>query len=168
DELEPESALRELYAGPLAGLGETIEVWRPDRIVVALADGRGRLPMRELLDARVKGVAIEDAVQCYERLTGKVAIEALTPSHLISSLDFRKSRLDLAFGHALSLLVSLTALVFLAPLFLVIALAIKLDSPGPVFFVHDRVGLRGRRFKLLKFRTMRPANGATSEWVRDN
>jgi exopolysaccharide biosynthesis polyprenyl glycosylphosphotransferase len=168
DDPEPEEALGDLYAGPLARLGEIIDAWRPHRIVIALADRRGRLPMRELVDARVKGVVIEDAVQFYERLTGKIAIEALTPSHLISSPDFRKSHLDLAFGHALSLFVSVTALVVLAPLFLAIALAIKIDSPGPVLFVHDRVGLRGRRFKLLKFRTMRPADRATSEWVRDN
>jgi lipopolysaccharide/colanic/teichoic acid biosynthesis glycosyltransferase len=59
-------------------------------------------------------------------------------------------------------------LVVLAPLLAVIALAIKLDSRGPLLFVHQRVGWRGRRFKLLKFRTMRPASGNTTEWARDN
>jgi lipopolysaccharide/colanic/teichoic acid biosynthesis glycosyltransferase len=49
-----------------------------------------------------------------------------------------------------------------------IALAIKLDSPGPMFFVQERAGQGGRHFRLFKFRTMRPADGATSEWVRDN
>src|SRR5207253_2212247 len=64
--------------------------------------------------------------------------------------------------------VAASALVVLAPLFALIALAVSLDSQGPVFFVHDRVGLRGRRLRLLKFRTMRSADGPTSEWVRDN
>jgi lipopolysaccharide/colanic/teichoic acid biosynthesis glycosyltransferase len=59
-------------------------------------------------------------------------------------------------------------LIVLLPLFALIALAIRMDSEGPVLFVHDRVGARGRRFKLLKFRTMRPGEGRTSEWVRDN
>ena len=59
-------------------------------------------------------------------------------------------------------------LVLSAPLFLLIALLIKLDSRGPVLFVHERVGLGGRRFRLLKFRTMHPADGATSEWVCEN
>jgi exopolysaccharide biosynthesis polyprenyl glycosylphosphotransferase len=155
-------------AGPLASLGSIIEELRPDRIVVTLADRRGRLPVSELLEARVRGVVVEDGVEFYERLTGKIAIEALTPSNLIASRDFRKSHFDLAFGHAVSVVVSLTALILLAPLLAAIALAITLDSPGPVLFVHDRIGFRGRRVKLLKFRTMRPADGPTSEWVRDN
>jgi lipopolysaccharide/colanic/teichoic acid biosynthesis glycosyltransferase len=116
----------------------------------------------------VDGVVVEDGVDCYERLTGKIAIEALTPSGLIASPAFRKSRRELAFGHALSLAVAASALVVLSPLLGILALLIKLDSPGPVFFVHDRVGLRGRHLKLLKFRTMRPADGPTSEWAGDN
>lgn len=163
-----EPPLGGLVTGPLARLGSLIEEARPDRIVVALADRRGRLPMRELLEARVRGVAVDDAVDLYERLTGKLAIESLTPSHLIASKDFRKSHLDLAFGHVASIVASGIALVLLAPFMAVIAAAIKLDSTGPVFFVQDRVGLGGRRFRLIKFRTMRPAQGQRSEWARDN
>jgi exopolysaccharide biosynthesis polyprenyl glycosylphosphotransferase len=164
-----ERPLDELLVGPLARLATIVEEMRPDRIVIALADRRGRLPVHELLQARVQGIAIEDGVQFYERLTGKIAIEALAPHDLISSPDFRKSHVDLAFGHALSLVVSLVALVVLLPLFALIALAIKLDSPGPVFFVQNRVGLRGRPLKLLKFRTMHPAVArSASEWVCDN
>jgi exopolysaccharide biosynthesis polyprenyl glycosylphosphotransferase len=163
-----EPALSNLLLGPLAKLAEIVDEIRPDRIVIALADRRGRLPLRELLQARLQGVAVDDGVHFYERLTGKIAIEALTPHDLISSPDFRKSHLDLAFGHALSLVVSLVVLVVLSPLVALIALAIKIDSSGPVFFVQDRVGLRGRTLRLLKFRTMRPAHRSTSEWVRDN
>ena len=161
-------SFRGLATGPLARLGALIQEVRPDRIVVALADRRGRLPMRELLDARVRGVAVEDAVDLYERLTGKLAIESLTPSNLIASKDFRKSHLDLVSGHVASIVASAVALVVLAPLLAVIAVIVKLDSAGPVFFVQDRVGLGGRRFRLIKFRTMRPAPGKTSEWARDN
>jgi exopolysaccharide biosynthesis polyprenyl glycosylphosphotransferase len=168
DPSEAHPTLGPVAVAPLARLGPIIEKFRPNRIVVALADRRGRLPMRELLDATVDGVVVEDGVDCYERLTGKIAIEALTPSGLIASPSFRKSHLDLALSHALSLVVATVALVVLSPLFALLALVISLDSPGPVFFVHDRVGLRGRRFRLLKFRTMRPADGPTSEWVCDN
>jgi len=157
-----------LLAGPIARLGAIIRETRPDRIVIALTDRRGRLPMRELLAARVSGVVVEDGVDCYERLTGKIAIEALSPSTLIASRDFRKTHVDLAFGHILSLIVSISATILLLPLFAAIAVLIKLDSRGPVFFVHDRVGVRGRRVRLLKFRTMHPAGGPTSEWERDN
>jgi exopolysaccharide biosynthesis polyprenyl glycosylphosphotransferase len=154
--------------GPLARLGAIIRDLRPDRIVVALADRRGRLPMRALLEARVRGVAVEDGLEYYERLTGKIPIESLAPSCLISSRDFRKSHFALAFSHGLSLIVSAAALVILAPVFVIIALMIKLDSPGPVLFVQDRIGWQGRRFRLAKFRTMRPTNEARSEWVGDN
>jgi exopolysaccharide biosynthesis polyprenyl glycosylphosphotransferase len=163
-----EDPIDELLVGPLDRLGAIIREYRPDRIVVALADRRGRLPVRDLLEARVRGVDVEDGVDLYERLTGKIAIESLTPSTLISSRDFRKSHFDLAFGHGVSLLVSVLGLVLLVPLFVLIALALKLDSEGPIFFVQDRIGAGGRRFKLFKFRTMRPAQGATSEWARDN
>jgi exopolysaccharide biosynthesis polyprenyl glycosylphosphotransferase len=161
-------SFRGVVTGPLARLGALIQEVRPDRIVVALADRRGRLPMRELLDARVRGVAVEDAVDLYERLTGKLAIESLNPSNLIASRDFRKSPRDLAPGHVASIVGSAIALVMLAPLMALVAVAVKLDSPGPVFFVQDRVGLGGRRFRLIKFRTMRPAKGKTSEWASDN
>jgi lipopolysaccharide/colanic/teichoic acid biosynthesis glycosyltransferase len=71
---------------------------------------------------------------------------------------------------ALSLAVAVVALVLTAPLIALIALAVRLESPGPAFFVQDRVGLHGRRFRLLKFRTMReaPAGTADSVWGRDN
>ena len=111
---------------------------------------------------------MEDGVTVYERLSGKLAIESLIPSALVFSDDFRKSRLDVALGRALSVAISMVGLVALAPLFGLIALAIKIDSRGPVLFVHERVGLNGRPFPLLKFRTMQPVDGKTSEWVRDN
>jgi exopolysaccharide biosynthesis polyprenyl glycosylphosphotransferase len=157
-----------LLAGPLARLGQIIDELRPDRVVIALADRRGRLPMTDLLMARVGGIAIEEGVECLERLTRKVAIESLTPGGLIASGHFRKTHWDLAAGRAVSLVASLAAVILFAPVFAAIALAIKLDSPGPVLFVHDRAGLGGRRIRLLKFRTMRPADGPTSEWEKDN
>ena len=157
-----------MLAGPLTRLGAIIDEMRPDRIVIALADRRGRLPMADLLMARVGGVVVEDGTECLERLTHKIAIEALTPGALIASRDFRKTRLDLVCGRAVSLVASLAALIALAPLLAIVAAAIKLDSPGPVLFIHDRAGLRGRRIRLIKFRTMRPAVGPTSEWERDN
>jgi exopolysaccharide biosynthesis polyprenyl glycosylphosphotransferase len=154
--------------GPLERLGKVIEELHPDRIIVALVERRGRLSLTYLLEAWIRGVVVEDGVTVYERLARKLAIESLTPSSLIFSDDYRKSHVDLSIGHWISLVASILGLVALAPLFGLIALAIKLESPGPVIFVHDRVGLRGQRFKLLKFRTMRPVAAETSEWVRDN
>jgi exopolysaccharide biosynthesis polyprenyl glycosylphosphotransferase len=154
--------------GPLEHLDRVIEAIRPERIIVALAERRGRLPVRRLLELRARGIVVEDGAEAYERLTGKLALESLSPSSVIFSPDFQVSRLHLALGRSLGLLASLAALIVLAPLLGLIALAIKLDSAGPVFFIQERVGLHGRPFKLIKFRTMHPAGRATSEWARDN
>lgn len=154
--------------GPLNQLEKIIEEVHPNRIIVALGERRGRLPVRQLLEARMQGIFVEEDVQIYERLTGKLAIESLAPSNLIFSNDFRKSRLNLAIGRTVSLLVSVAALVGLAPLLALIALAIKLDSSGPLFFVQTRVGTHGKVLKLIKFRTMHPTNENTSEWSQDN
>ena len=149
-------------------LGRTIEATRPNRIVVALAERRGRLPLNPLLESRARGILVEDAAETYERLTGKLALEALSPSSVIFSPDFHPSRLHLALSRALSLLASVIGLIVLAPVLSLIVLLIKLDSRGPVFFVQERVGLRGRSFKLIKFRTMHPVSRPKSEWERDN
>ena len=163
-----DDSLARLQAGPLTRLGSIIAELRPDRIVIALADRRGRLPMTDLLMARVRGIVVEDGADCYERLTGKIAIETLTPGTLIASRDFRKTHLDLAFSHVFSLLASIVGVLVVMPLLALIAVAIKLDSPGPVLFIQDRAGLGGRPIRLLKFRTMRPCVGPASEWARDN
>ena len=149
-------------------LGRVIEAIRPDRIVVALGDRRGRLPLYPLLESRARGVLVEDAVETYERLTGKLALEALRPSSVIFSPDFQMSRFQRALARALSLLASVIGLIVLAPFLGLIALLIKLDSRGPVLFIQERAGLSGRSFKLIKFRTMDSASRPASEWERDN
>lgn len=154
--------------GSLAALDTLVGSVRPDRIIVALAERRGRLPVRALLAARVRGVVVEDGVAVYERLSGKLALESVAPSNLVFSPDFKKSSLDLAAGRAISLVVALVGVVVCAPILLLIAAAIKLDSRGPALFVHERVGLYGKHFGLLKFRTMRPVVTETSAWAGDN
>ena len=154
--------------GTLETLGPVVDAIRPDRIIVALGERRGRLPVRRLLAARARGIAVEDGAHTYERLTGKLALEALAPCSVIFSADFRPSRLQRGVARGLGLVASVIGLVALAPALGLIALAIKLDSRGPVFFVQRRVGLFGRSFKLIKFRTMHPAHTCTSEWERDN
>lgn len=154
--------------GGLADLGPVVEKVRPHRVIVALATRRGHMPLKALLQLRVRGVVVEDGADVYERLTGKVAVESLTPSTLIFSRDYRAFRLDLAMTRALNQPITAIALLLLLPVFLLIALAIKLDSRGPVFFVQERVGRGGRLFRLIKFRTMHPSPSTTSEWARDN
>jgi exopolysaccharide biosynthesis polyprenyl glycosylphosphotransferase len=154
--------------GPLAHLGKIIEQVRPDRIIIALTERRQTLPVADLLESLARRIVVEHGAEVYERLTGKIALEALTPSDLIFCKNFRKTGLELAVARGLSLLVSLVALIGLAPVLALIALAIRVDSKGPVVFVQRRVGAAGRHFNLIKFRTMRPVDRETSLWERDN
>lgn len=157
------------FLGFLDDLQRIIAEHKPERIVVALTEHRGRLPVQQLVHARVRrGILIEDGEQIYEQLTGKLAMDALTPSRFIFSQDFLPSPVTLLAGRIISLVTAFIGVVCFAPFFLLIALAIKLDSAGPILFVQDRVGLGGRAFKLMKFRTMHPARHAHSEWARDN
>jgi sugar transferase (PEP-CTERM system associated) len=156
--------------GPLERLDKIIEDLRPDRIIVALTERRGRMPMRQLLAAEAYGVVVEDGLETYEHLTGKLAIETLSPSFLIFSGAFRKSRLLLAARRVMSLVAAAVGLVVTAPLMLLIAAAIKLDSGSPIFFLDDRAGRGGQPFRLIKFRTMRDQtdNDVHTIWHRDD
>jgi len=156
--------------GPLEHLDKIADEVKADRIIVALAERRGRMPMRQLLDAEAQGILVEDGMATYEQFTGKLAIEALSPSFLVFSRGFRKTPGQLALRRAVSLVTAAAALVLTAPLMALIALAIKLDSQGPIFFIHERAGYRGHPFRLVKFRTMRgqPEVRDDSVWHRDD
>jgi exopolysaccharide biosynthesis polyprenyl glycosylphosphotransferase len=156
------------WLGPLDRLTEIVEAARANHIVVALADRRGRLPLKPLLTSRVRGVVVEEALDLCERLTGKIAIEALTPGPLILSKGFQNSGAPERIARAASVVIAAAGLVFLSPVLALIAAAIKLDSKGPVMFVQARTGRDGRPFNLLKFRTMHPCEERASEWVQDN
>ncbi len=149
----------------------TDDVIRPTRIVVAMSERRGCVPVEMLLDAKRQGIVIEDGITHYERLTGKLAIETLKPSHLIFAPEFSTALVHGWIGRGLSFFVASLGVVFCAPLLGLIAVLVKLDSSGPILFVQDRVGKDGRRFQLMKFRTMAPIEGPQlerSEWVKDN
>jgi exopolysaccharide biosynthesis polyprenyl glycosylphosphotransferase len=164
----PAALARYPVLGAVEHLGKLWPDLWPDRIVVTLHERRGRLPVTDLLEARFRGIMIEDGVETHERLTGKLAIETLRPSGLVFSRDVSRYQLDVALARATSLVVSAVGLVVTAPLLGLGALLVWLNSGRPVFFVQDRIGRGGRPFPLIKFRTMRPAVGPTSEWVRDN
>jgi exopolysaccharide biosynthesis polyprenyl glycosylphosphotransferase len=149
-------------------LEAVVRRYGPDRIIVAIPERRGHLPLADLLACRARGVRIEEGAQAFERLTRRLAAESLIPSALIIAEGFRVTPGRLFLKRVLSAVIAFTGLGLTAPLMALIALLIKLDSSGPVFFIHERVGLFGRPFKLIKFRTMREASEAPSEWVRDN
>ena len=156
------------WLGPCDSLPEIINRVHPAFIVVALADRRDRLPLQTLLDARVGGIVVEDALDFSERLMGKLAIEAIRPSMLILAKGFRNHGAADVIARAVSVASAVVGLLLCAPLLIAIGIAVKLDSRGPMFFIQQRAGRNGRPFGLLKFRTMRPAKETRSEWVTDN
>jgi len=157
-----------LLLGSVDELKQAALEFHPHRIIVALTERRRRLPVQELLNQRLQGLVIEDGIEAYERIAGKLAVESLRPSSVIFSKDFHKSRWQIGTRRVLSALVATIGLVIIAPFMAIIALFIKLDSPGPVFFRQERIGMGGRHFWLFKFRTMLPVAEAISEWERDN
>ncbi len=150
-------------------VADVVRRHRPGRIIVAMPDRRRHLPVAQLLACRVRGVRIEEGPQVLERFTRRLAVESLTPSTLIFGDGFRVSRARLLLKRVMSVAIAGGALVLTAPLVAAIAVVIALESRGPVFFVQERVGLHGRIFRLVKFRTMRVIDAREADTVlRDN
>ena len=126
-----------------------------ERVVIAISDRRGHLPIQELLRAKLSGVRIEDAATTYERITGKILTDGIAPSWFIFSDGFRASRTTRVLKRLIDLVMAAVGLVLATPLMLLTALAIRLESPGPVLYTQERVGENDRLFTLCKFRSMR-------------
>lgn len=142
-----------------------------DRVVVSLADARGKLPIDKLLQMKLEsGIMFDDLPTVYEQYTGKIAIENLRPSWLIFSGGFRKTRTLRAVKRLSDLLASAGMLLALGPVMAVVAALIKLTSRGPVLYHQQRVGQRGRVFVIRKFRSMRTDAEANTGavWARQN
>ena len=125
-----------------------------DRVVVSLADARGKLPMETLLQMKLNGVTFDHLASVYEEYTGKIAVENLRPSWLIFAEGFRKSRGHAVMKRAVDVIVAGAALLLVLPLVAVIAIAVRLTSRGPVFYHQRRVGQNGHLFHVHKFRSM--------------
>jgi sugar transferase (PEP-CTERM system associated) len=157
-----------LVIGSHTDLPRIIAENRVERIVVSLSDRRGNMPVDDLLQAKLSGVRVEDAATMYERITGKILIDEIKPSWLIFSDGFRASRMTRAFKRGFDVCVAALGLMLAAPLMALTALAIWLESPGPIFYRQERVGANGRHFTLTKFRSMRvDAEQGTPIWAKD-
>ena len=126
-----------------------------NEIVVAPADRRKNIPVRELLELKIKGIRVLEWPEFYEKMTGKIPVKNLPPSYFVFNEGFHVNIGKNIIRRVFSFLFSFVAIVFCIPLILSVAIFIKTDSKGPVFFLQDRVGKNGKIFKLIKFRTMK-------------
>lgn len=147
-----------------------VEEQRVHRVIVAMPDRRNTLPVDELLNLRLDGVKVEEATSWLERINGHIEVDQLYPSWLIFADGFRFSTFSRVLRRALNFSAALVGLVLTLPLLPMVALAVKLSSPGPVLYRQKRVGRGGVTFYCYKFRTMRQDaeadTGAT--WATDN
>jgi sugar transferase (PEP-CTERM system associated) len=123
-------------------------------IVVALSERRGVFPLSDVLKCKLNGIQIMDAPSFYELVQGKLMLESITPSWFIFSSGFRRTTIFSICKRTIDIVLSCLGLLITLPFFPLIACAIKLDSPGPVFFRQERVGSKEKLFVLYKFRTM--------------
>ncbi|MBI1789746.1 MAG: sugar transferase [Acidobacteria bacterium] len=157
--VNPESASLDLPGGAVLGevreLRRIAEETKPDRIVIGLAERRDRLPMQDLLELRFAGFLIEEAGVTYEAVCGRISTKNLRPSQLIFSGELGPRPASLAFQTLMNYTLSLLGAIMSLPLTIAVAVAVKLSSPGPIFYRQTRVGRNGAPFVVYKFRSMR-------------
>jgi sugar transferase (PEP-CTERM system associated) len=150
-----QSLINPCVLGLSSELEELVRLHKADRIVIAMSDLRGHLPVNPLLKMRLRdGIAIEESSSFYERLTGKISIDMLRPSRLVFSNNTRRTRLYKHGRRAVEVLAALIGLALSLPLMVLVAIAIKLDSRGPILYRQRRVGAHNGVFEIIKFRSM--------------
>ena len=139
------------------------------RIIVAMESRRGELPVQELLTLRFQGIAVEEDGTLRERLYGKIQLDGLRPSSFLYSEGFRIRASQQFTRQVVSICVAAFGLLLFLPFFPFVVLAVKLSSKGPIFFRQTRVGMGGRVFEVIKFRTMfTDAESDGAKWATKN
>jgi sugar transferase (PEP-CTERM system associated) len=152
------------------GLAVGRQIRGVDRIVVAMEERRGKLPVDLLLSLKNRGVLVQDGNDVYESITGKVPIESIRLSWLLFSPGCHASRLFLIYKRFASVVISIVGLLLSLPLLPFVVLAVKLSSRGQVLYWQNRVGRDGLVFRCYKFRTMRADAEADTgpTWAQDD
>jgi len=136
------------------GLAEMALTLGIKKVIVGLRERRAIFPTKELLRCRVDGIDVIDGNKFYENLTGKLTVASLNPSGLIFSDGFQKTRIRRFLKRSVDLILSILLLILCVPLILIVAILIKIDTKGPVFFSQERVGEGGKPYRVHKFRSM--------------
>lgn len=153
--------------GDVKELDEIVTRERVGCVVVAMPERRGCLPLESLLACKLNAIRVEDGIAFLEKISGKIPIAGLNPGALIFSDGFRWPAQ--ASKRAVDVLLAMVFLLLAAPAFLLLPVLIKRTSPGPVFYKQERIGLNGRRFTMLKFRSMvEHAEKGYPVWAREN
>jgi sugar transferase (PEP-CTERM system associated) len=141
--------------GAIADIPRLVRERKIDRVVVSLSDARGQLPMNDLLHMKLNdGVRFDHLASLYEEYTGRIALENLRPSWMIFSEGFRRNRLTAAGKRAMDIFAASLGMVLVLPFIAAAAVAIRLTSPGPIFYRQRRVGKEGKVFTIVKLRSM--------------
>jgi sugar transferase (PEP-CTERM system associated) len=161
---------QDMILGNSDNLLDTAQRAGADVIVVALSERRGVFPLKDVLMCKLHGIQVMDAPTLYELIQGKLMLESITPGWFIFSGGFRRTTLFSSCKRVVDIVLSCAGLLITMPFFPFIALLIKLDSPGPVFYRQERVGNREELFVLYKFRTMGQdaENGIGAVWAKKN
>ncbi len=140
-------------------------------IVIAIEERRGTLPVHDLLACKINGTYISDAASFIEQQVGALNLKMVDPSWMIFSDGFDNTRkVDIFLKRLFDILASSILLIVSMPVLLITALGVKLTSAGPIFYQQERVGLMGKRFNVLKFRSM-TANAEQEggpQWAKEN
>lgn len=154
------------------GLFELCQSFDVNEIVVAVDDRRQAFPISELLECRLAGVDVTELLTFLERESGRVRLDVLNPSWIIFGEGFRRGSLRQLTARALDLIAGTVLFVLALPLIVATAIAVKLEDGfrAPVLYFQERVGLGGRVFRLMKFRSMRTDAEAPGEarWAERN
>jgi sugar transferase (PEP-CTERM system associated) len=161
--------LAQRVLGAASELERIVAEEKVSKVVVAMEEHRGALPIASLVNIRVSGVSVEDAASTLAALHGRVPLSRIRPSWFVFSEGFHRSLLNAALKRTIDLTLGTAGLILSGPLMAAAALAVRLDSKGPILFRQTRVGLGEHNFEVLKFRSMRvtaESNGA--QWAVQN
>jgi len=152
---ERQTANRDEPEPPAGRLRALVREMDADTLVVAIEDRRQALPTNELLDCRLAGFDVREHEELFEEITGRIAVSAMRPSYLIYNEGFRQQNWAMLAKRVMDIAAALFLLAFLWPVMLASVFLVRRSSPGPALFKQERIGIHGRPFTLIKFRSMR-------------
>ncbi|GHU29388.1 sugar transferase [Betaproteobacteria bacterium] len=150
------SVSRHLHLPRSRSLLETAQELNVNEIVIAVQERRGGvLPLHELLDCKLSGIDVLDLASYFERALGQIRLDSLKAGWLIFGDGFRQSLLRIFVKRVSDIIAAIILLLLASPVAFVAALLIVIEDGFPIFYTQERVGLNGRFFKVVKFRSMR-------------